>query len=92
MYLQGNLQNVFDALYHLGVIDPVLEMDWTEAMQELHKNWDKFATVVQVANSFQHSSEALMGELQKFDPDTLGFLAMEVAREFADFHSRDDLH
>ena len=29
MLLQGDLQKVFDALYHLGVIDPVLEMDWS---------------------------------------------------------------
>ena len=28
MFLQGNLQIVFDALYHLGVIDPVLKLDW----------------------------------------------------------------
>lgn len=33
MYLQGNLQAVFDALYHMGVIDPVLEMDWNKALE-----------------------------------------------------------
>lgn len=92
MYLQGNLQNVFDALYNLGVIDPVLEMDWSKAMEELHHNWDKFSSVIQIVNLHQSNPDILMTELQKFDADTLGYLAMEVAREFADYHSREDLH
>lgn len=92
MYLQGNLQNVFDALYNLGVIDPVLDMDWSHAMEELHRNWDKFASVVQVANLYQSNPDVLVVELKNFDSDTLGYLAMEVAKEFADFHSRNDLH
>ena len=36
MYLQGDLQTVFDALFHMGIIDPVLELDWTEALEELN--------------------------------------------------------
>lgn len=91
MYLQGNLQNVFDALYHLGVIDPVLEMDWTEAMEQMHRRWDDFSTIVSVANQYQDRPDLLMNELQKFTPDVLGYLAMEVAKEFADFHSREEL-
>ena len=92
MYLQGNLQNVFDALYHLGVIDPVLEMDWSEAMEEMNHNWELFSQIVGVANQYQHDTNTLMEELQKFDPNSLGYLAMEVAREYADFHSREHLH
>jgi hypothetical protein len=30
--------------------------------------------------------------LKKFDQTTLSYLAMEVAREYADFHSRDEVH
>jgi hypothetical protein len=91
MYLQGNLQNVFDALYHLGVIDPVLEMDWSEAMEDLHRNWDKFSSIIHTANRYQDNPDILVTELQKFDSEVLGYLAMEVAKEFADFHSREDL-
>lgn len=92
MYLQGNLQNVFDALYELGVIDPVLEQDWSLTMEQMHRNWDAFTNVVQVVNSCQSNPTTLVTELKKFDSDTLSYLAIEVAREFADFHSRDDLH
>ncbi len=92
MYLQGNLQTIFDALYHLGVIDPVLEMDWSEALSQIHRHHEKVDRVVAVANSFQHDVQKLIFELEKFDAQALGYLAMEVAREFADFHAREDLH
>lgn len=92
MYLQGDLQAVFDALYHLGVIDPVLEMDWGNAIDEMNHHWDEISAVVRVANDFQNDVEILKEELAKFDQRTLGYLAMEVAREFADFHSREALH
>lgn len=92
MYLQGNLQAVFDALYHLGVIDPVLEMDWSEAMNQFSVHSRDFDEALSVANTYQTDLEALMKNLERFDEKTLSYLAMEVAREFADFHSREDLH
>lgn len=92
MYLQGNLQTVFDALYHLGVIDPVLEMDWAEAMNDFSVQTDEFNKALSIANSCQRDLEMMMKSLEEFDDQTLSFLAMEVAREFADFHSREDLH
>lgn len=92
MYLQGNLQVVFDALFHMGVIDPVLEMDWQEAMQEFHLHYDDFKKVVDVANRNQGNVDKLIAELEKYDETSLGYLAIEVAREFADYHSRNSLH
>ena len=92
MYLQGNLQELFDALYHLGVIDPVLELDWKEALDELPDHFDEFMEVVQAANGHQGDVQHLMGELEKFDEPALNYLAMEVAREFADYHSRETIH
>ncbi len=92
MYLQGNLQAVFDALYHLGVIDPVLKMDWNKELNDLAKHADDFFQALDIANNHQSNVDDLMGQLRNFDQRTLSYLAMEVAREFADFHSRDCLH
>ncbi|MBX7232643.1 MAG: cytochrome [Bdellovibrionales bacterium] len=92
MYLQGNLQTVFDALYHLGVIDPVLDMDWSKALHEIHQHAHEVSAIVLVANSYQGDVEKLTLELKKFDQKTLGYLAMEVAREYADFHARQNIH
>ena len=81
MLIQGDLQLVFDALYNLGVIDPVLKMDWTERLQELTEHEDILADVVSVVNGCGRDSQLLQYELGKFDKGTLEFLAMEVARE-----------
>ena len=40
MFLQGNLQNVFDALYTLGAIDPVLKKDWKQMNSEFENHMD----------------------------------------------------
>ena len=92
MYLQGNLQAVFDALYHMGVIDPVLEMDWGKALDEMGEYADEFFQVISIANNCQDDVQELMGNLKKFNQQTLSYLAMEVAREYADYHSRETLH
>ena len=91
MYLQGNLQAVFDALYHMGVIDPVLEMDWGQALDEMNEYEDEFFQVLNVANEYQDDMQTLMVNLKKFDQQTLSYLAMEVAREYAEYHSREHL-
>ena len=92
MYLQGNLQLVFDALYNLGVIDPVLEKDWQEALEVLPQFYDTYSLAIVAANDNQKDLGTMMHELKEFDDRTLEFLAMEVAREFADFHTREDIH
>jgi hypothetical protein len=92
MYLQGNLQAIFDALYHMGIIDPVLEMDWNKALDEMPDYAEDFFRIMSVANDFQDDVESLMVHLKKFDQQTLSYLAMEVAREYADYHSRETLH
>lgn len=92
MYLQGNLQAVFDALYHMGVIDPVLEMDWGKALDEMGDYAEEFFHVLEIANACQDDVTELVGNLKKFDQQILSYLAMEVAREYADYHSRETLH
>ena len=92
MYLQGNLQMVFDALFYLGAIDPVLKLDWSAAMEELPNHFDEVSSLLQRVNSSQGNFQKLLSELAQVDESTLNYLAMEVAREFADFHSRDSLH
>lgn len=92
MYLQGDLQRVFDALYEMGVIEPLLEQDWKDAMTEMERNPSELFKIVQVVNDLQHDPDALKVKLTTFDEKSLGYLAMEVAREFADFHSRAQVH
>ncbi len=92
MYLQGSLQAVFDALYEMGVIEPVLQMDWQSALREVNDDPHPLFEVVRIANNFQNDVGVLISKLENFDEKALGYLAMEVAREYADFHSRNQVH
>lgn len=92
MHLQGNLQVVFDALFELGIIDPVLRMDWKDANRERHLHARELDKAVAIVNRFAGSRATLVAELEQFDDQTLSYLAMEVAREFADYHARKELH
>ena len=92
MFLQGNLQRVFDALYQMGLIEPVLEMNWSDALDEIKDDPAPLSRVVTVVNTHSGTAEDLVDALVCFDDKELSFLAMEVAREFADFHSRNQVH
>lgn len=92
MFLQGNLQRVFDALFEMGVIEPVLEMDWSEAMQEMHSDPEPLFKIVDLVNGHSGDQSDLINKLKEFDEKDLSYLAMEVAREYADFHSRNQVH
>lgn len=76
----------------MGVIDPVLQMDWNVAIRDRVMFETEVEQAVVVANQFSDDVERLMTELERFDDKTLHFLAMEVAREYADFHARKELH
>jgi hypothetical protein len=92
MYLQGNLQAVFDVLYEMGMIEPVLEMDWKDALTEIKESPEVLEEIMNVVSKHQKDPDALKEALNNFDNQTLSYLAMEVAREFADFHSRNEVH
>lgn len=91
MHLQGNLQKVFDALYNMGVIDPVLKKDWCQAFDEIPTHRIRLDQAVLVVNNYQHDTEKMVYELGKFEEKILEFLAIEVAREFAEFQTRTSL-
>ncbi len=92
MFLQGNLQNVFDALYTLGAIDPVLKMDWQKMDQEFEDHMEHVYNGFIKVNSCSHNLSDLLHEMQKMDSKTLQYLAMEVAREFCEYQDRASLH
>ncbi|MBY0316172.1 MAG: cytochrome [Bdellovibrionales bacterium] len=92
MFLQGDLQKVFDALYHMGVIDPVLKMDWSESFEKIESESWRLTPVVQVVNRCGGDYEELMSELKSFDHEALSYLAMLVAKELMYFHTNTIVH
>jgi hypothetical protein len=92
MFLQGDLQKVFDALYHMGVIDPVLKMDWSEDFEKIDSEPWRLTPVVQVVNGCAGGYEDLIHELKIFDQEALSYLAMLVAKELMYFHTNTVVH
>jgi hypothetical protein len=92
LHLQGDLQSVFDTLYELGVIEPVLDMDWKPSLEEISVGSPKLLRAIRIVNSCGTDRIMLRSELSKLDPRTLEILAMEVAREYAEFQTRPELH
>jgi hypothetical protein len=92
MFIQGHLQVVFDALYNLGMIDPVLKMDWQTEYQKLRQNPAPLNQAIQLVNGCQGDIHKLVHRLKDCDESSLRYLAMEVAREFADFYANSNLH
>lgn len=92
MFLQGDLQLVFDALYSVGAIDPVLKLDWSEVTKEMMANPQILSDAFQTINGCKGNKDLLIQKLHMMDPRSVNYIAMEVAREFCEFQDRTALH
>lgn len=92
MFLQGDLQTVFDALYSVGAIDPVLKLDWAEVTREMMSQPQIVSDAFQVINACRGNKDLLIQKLHMMDPRSVNYIAMEVAREFCEFQDRTALH
>ncbi|MEK2644408.1 cytochrome [Bdellovibrio sp. BCCA] len=92
MFLQGDLQIVFDALYSVGAIDPVLKLDWAEVTKEMMSQPQIVSDAFQMINACKGNKDLLIQKLHMMDPRSVNYIAMEVAREFCEFQDRTELH
>jgi hypothetical protein len=92
MFIQGDLQAVFDALYEVGAIDPVLKADWSKITSEMANNPHFLSEIFRTVNSCAGDRELLAQKLKFMDEKSIHYIAMEVAREFAEFQDRKELH
>jgi len=92
MYLQGSLQLVFDALFTIGAIDPVLKMDWEMMNEEIKREPQRLTSACECLNSCGQDLTRIIQVLQRMDQKSLNFVALEVAREFCEFQDRKTLH
>ncbi len=92
MFIQGDLQAVFDALYSVGAIDPVLSMDWEKLNSEMSENPQAVRRVCATINACCGDQKLLVQTLESLEEKLLHFVALEVAREFSEFQDRKELH
>lgn len=91
-HIQGQLQAVFDTLFEMGVIEPVLKMDWKPWLDEMSAGSARLERAIRIVNSCGDDRGLLRAELARLDRGSLEILAMEVAREYSEFHTREALH
>jgi len=92
MFIQGDLPALFDALYEVGAIDPVLKMDWSQLADEITRHQYVLHEAFRSINACSGDRELLVQKLKFLDDKSLNYVAMEVAREFAEFQDRKELH
>ncbi|MFN8791080.1 MAG: cytochrome [Bdellovibrionales bacterium] len=92
MYLQGNLQLVFDALFTIGAIDPILKMDWSEVTRQMEEQPLRLHRACETLNDCRDDFSRMVETLKRMDSTTIHFVALEVAREFCEFQDRKSLH
>lgn len=92
MFLQGDLQIVFDALYSVGAIDPVLKLDWSIVTKEMMAQPQILSDAFQMINACNGNKDLLIQKLHMMDEKSVNYIAMEVAREFCEFQDRTELH
>lgn len=92
MFIQGDLQAVFDALYELGAIDPVLKQDWSSISREMEQTQYDLGSLYKSVNACAGDRERIVQKLRFMDQKAVTYLAMEVAREYAEFQDRKEIH
>jgi hypothetical protein len=92
LFIQGSLQVVFDALYTVGAIDPVLGMDWEKINTEMNRTPQVVNSLCSRINACRGDKELLIETFRTLEPKLLNFVALEVAREFCEFQDRKQLH
>lgn len=92
MFIQGNLQVVFDALYSVGAIDPVLGMDWESINKDMGKSPKLVNSLCTRINACDGNKDLLVETFKNLEPRLLHFVALEVAREFCEFQDRKEIH
>jgi hypothetical protein len=92
MFLQGDLQAVFDALYTVGAIDPVLKLDWEQITIEMARTPELVVQSMEIINACRGDKNLIIQRLHMMDTRAINYIAMEVAREFVEFQDRSCLH
>jgi hypothetical protein len=92
MFLQGNLQAVFDALYTVGAIDPVLKLDWDTVNQQMVENPQIVHKACSEINDCKGNMDMMVQKLGRMEEKAVHFVALEVAREFCEAQDRKSLH
>ena len=89
-FLSGDLDRVFTVLFEMGRVQPLLEKDWLELYRRSQARWPEVSSAIRKLNELKN-----LPEIKKFittlPSEIVESLVIEVAREMAQFHQRDEV-
>lgn len=81
MYLQGNLDLLFNVLDSMNCIDEVLHLDWQSFLHKAKPHQGECNKAVEIVNQCDSDPVRLEKALSKFPSMVLKYLAIEVGLE-----------
>lgn len=88
--LSGDLDRVFTVLYEMGRVEPLLSKDWQDLYRRTQSRWPEVSRAIQKLNSMGNLPE-MRKFISKLPTEIVDALVIEVARELAQFHQRDEV-
>ncbi|MCX7675625.1 MAG: hypothetical protein N2Z70_07345 [Bdellovibrionaceae bacterium] len=90
MYLQGHLQDWFEALYQVGVIQRMLDLDWQDLQSYREQHKEHYGALLHQLNPMPLGQK--LEALSQMSSLEQNLIALEVAYEFVQYESKQHLH
>ena len=89
-FLSGDLDRVFTVLFEMGRVEPLLKKDWQELYRRSQSQWPQVSSAIHTLNSLGNLPE-MRKFISKLPSEIVDALVIEVARELAQYHQRDEV-
>jgi len=89
-FLSGDLDRVFTVLFEMGRVQPLLERDWMELYRRSQARWPEVSTAIRKLNELNNLPD-MKNFIKTLPSEIVESLVIEVAREMAQFHQRDEV-
>ena len=88
-FISGDLDRVFTVLFEMGHVEPLLRKDWKQLYKDTQSRWPEVSEAIRSLNRLNNlrDMKEFIGTLPREIVDSL---VLEVAREMADFHGRQE--
>ena len=89
-FLSGDLDRLFTVLYELGHVEPLLNRDWKKLYVKTQARWPEVSEAIGRLNDLNNFRD-MRDYIRSLPVDIVDALVIEVAREMAQFHGRNEI-
>ena len=88
-FISGDLDRVFTVLFEMGKVEPLLNQDWKKLYRKSQDHWSEVSVAIKKLNALTNLRDIRVF-LETLPDEIVDSLVVEVARELADFHGRNE--